>query len=124
MLCKVSVGPASMIAPAATSFSTQAFAEQTSQPHPDPPVQIAERGAIAMFEVFKPASQPWRQVVDDLRQALSRGPFRLCSDRVLELLEALRPRESASPLEPVAQKVEDVFRRIDDLGFLRMQFQV
>ena len=40
MLGKEGVRPALMISPAATSFLAQAFAEDASQPHPDPPVQV------------------------------------------------------------------------------------
>src|SRR4029077_6203922 len=99
MLCKESVGPTLMIAPAATSFSAQAFAEETSQPHPYPLVQNVKREAMAVFEILKPASQPGREVVDDLRQAFPRGPFRLLSDCVFELLHALGSRVALPPHE-------------------------
>ena len=57
MLGKEGVGPAMMIAPPATSLLAQAFPEDASQPHPNPPVQGAERVAMAVLEVLKPAPQ-------------------------------------------------------------------
>ena len=46
-----------MIAPPAASLLAQPFPEDASQPHPDPLVQAAERVIMAVFEVFKPATQ-------------------------------------------------------------------
>ena len=58
MLRKELIGPTLMIATPATSLLALAFAEKASQPHPYPSVEVAERGAVAVFEVFKPAPQP------------------------------------------------------------------
>src|SRR5437588_8786542 len=109
MICKEFIGPTLMIAAPATSRLTQAFAEEASQPHSDPPVQHVKREAMAVFEICIPASQPGREVVDDLRQAFPRGPFRLLSDCVFEFLHALGPWVALPPYEPIAQKIKGVF---------------
>ena len=119
MLCKEFVWPTLMIAAPATSCLAQAFAEEASQPHPYPPVQEVKREAMAVFEILKPTSQPGREVVDDLRQAFSRGPFRLLSDCVFELLHALGSRVALPPYEPIAQKIKGLVRRVNDLSLLR-----
>src|SRR5436190_23876497 len=113
MICKEFVGPTLMIAAPTTSRFAQAFPQEASQPHPDPPVQHVKREAMAVLEILKPASQPGREVVDDLRQAFSRGPFRLFSDCVFELLHALGSRVALPPYEPIAQKIKGLFRRVN-----------
>ena len=57
LLGKEGIRPALMIAPTSTSFLAPAFSEDASQPHPNPPVQVAERVRVAVLEVFKPAPQ-------------------------------------------------------------------
>ena len=49
--------PEMMIDPATTTFLALAFLKNASQPHPNPPVQVAERFPVAVFEVLKPAPQ-------------------------------------------------------------------
>jgi hypothetical protein len=94
-----------------------------SQPHPNPSVQVTERRLAAVLEVLKPAPQRRREVVDDLRQALPGCPLCLCSDRVFDLLHALGSWEACAAREPIAQEIKGIFRRIHNLGLLRMQFQ-
>src|SRR5208283_4540828 len=83
---KVRIRPALMIRAAAPPPLFLPFPEYASQPTPNPTIQLGERRFIAVFEVFKPASQRRIQRPDDRRKALPVGSLRLRSDRVLELL--------------------------------------
>ena len=97
VLGKEGVWPALMICPAATSLPAQAFAEDASQPHPDPAVQGRN---VVVWLCLKYSNQP-RSV--GLRSAmiagrlLPGGPLRLRADRVLELLQALGVAGSVAP---------------------------
>ena len=55
VLGKEGVRPAVMIAPTATSLPAQAFSEDASQPHPNPPVQARER---VLWLCLKYSNQP------------------------------------------------------------------
>src|SRR5271157_5221735 len=84
--CKEFVGPTLIITPSATSLLAQAFAEDATQPHPNPPVQVVEHVVAAMFEVLKPAAQPRVDRRDDHLQALPRAPALLVSARLCSSL--------------------------------------
>jgi len=105
LLGKERIRPALMIAPTAPSLPAPALAEEAAKPHPNPAVQVGERGPVAVFEIFEPAPECGGEADDDRLQALPRSPFRLGSDRVLEFLHALGSRVASPPLEPIAQKV-------------------
>src|SRR5271156_7184464 len=66
---KVGISPALMIRSSATTFPALPFAEDASQPHPYPAVQIRERRLVAVFEILKPTTQCRIQRPDDRPKA-------------------------------------------------------
>ena len=100
------VGPTVMVGSTAVSLQAETSTEDASHPHPYPSVQSGKRPLAAVFEVFKPAAERRRERRDDLGEAVAGGPFRLCPDRVLELVQTLRSRAADAVLESVAQEVK------------------
>src|SRR5258708_23709621 len=89
------VGPALMVGSPTAPTQAVAFTEEAAKPHPYPPVQIRERRFVAVFEVFKPASERRRERHDRPGEAVAGFPWCLRADRVLELVQALGPRVAA-----------------------------
>ena len=124
LLGKESIGPALMVESSSPSFATLAAAQEATQPHPYPAVQVGERRAMTVSEVPKPASQGPVQVRDDSWQALSLGAPCLGSDRVFELLQALRTWPAIAALKVIAQEVKAAWLPgVDDTRLRRMQPQ-
>src|SRR5919198_5515710 len=121
---KVSIGPALMVCSSSPSAQLETFAENTAQPHSHPFVLRLERGLVAMFEIFKPASQ---RAVHILNSNLQGAPVRapgFPANGVPQLLNALGARPSIAPLKVIAQKVEATSDgRIHEASLLRMQGQ-
>src|SRR5882724_2836853 len=100
------------------------LAEDTTQPHAHPAVLLAERGVMAMLEIFKPAAQRAVHIFDDDQQGMPIGPPCLAPDGVPQFLDALLPRPSVAALKMIAKKVETTaYRRVYDSSLLRMQAQ-
>ena len=91
-------------------------AQQASQPAAYPSVEGAERRAVAVLEVGEPAPQHRVEAVDDRPQALPRGPSGLGSNAVLELRQALVARPAPAALEAIAQEVEALRPRVDQIA--------
>src|SRR5947209_20384709 len=108
------VTPAVMVFPTTPAGQPHPLAEDAPQAHPDPPAQGRERPLVAVLEVPKPAAKCRGERRDDRRKALARGPLRLRSDRLLELLQALRSGAAGAVLEPVAQEVKGFETGVDD----------
>ena len=123
-LCgKEGVGPALMVRSSATSALSLPSPEDAAKPHPGPAVQRREGGRVALFEVFKPASQRRVQRRYDRLKTFPGVALRLGSDCVLELLQALVSREEFIPVETISQEVKAFGRRVHDSRLGRMQSQ-
>src|SRR3989304_5983265 len=57
LLGKVGIRPAVMVRSSSSSTASLSFAEDTPQTHTDPAVECGEGAAVAVLEVFKPATQ-------------------------------------------------------------------
>src|SRR5215469_11575649 len=123
LLGKESGGPALMVESSSPSLAFLA-AQDAPQPHPDPAVQVGERSAMTVLEVPQPAAQGPVQVRDDGRQTLSLGAPRLGTDRLFELLQALRAWPAIAALKGIAQKVKAArLRSVEDTRLRRVQSQ-
>src|SRR5512137_2586661 len=58
-LVKIGIRPALMVTPSGSALLSLMLAQDASQAFANPTVQFAERRGLAVFEVFKPASQQW-----------------------------------------------------------------
>ena len=103
-----------MVEAVAASSAADSFAEDAAQAHAHPAVQVGERRAPTVFEVFKPAAQRAVHVRDDRLQALAVGPFCLPANGVLELRQALLPRKAAMLEEAITKELEALSVHVDD----------
>src|SRR5215469_7172424 len=123
LLGKESGGPALMVESSSPSLAFLA-AQDAPQPHPDPAVQVGERSAMTVWEVPQPAAQGPVPVRDDGRQTLSLGAPRLGTDRLFELLQALRAWPAIAALKGIAQKVKAArLPSVEDTRLRRVQSQ-
>src|SRR6185436_14598677 len=67
-------------------------------------------------EIFKPASQCEVHIGDDHFQAVALGSFRLASNRILELHQALLPWEAAMFDESISQEFKSFGFYMHDFG--------
>ncbi len=120
---KVRIGPALMIGASPTPAASVTFAQDATQSHPYPTVQIRERGLQTVLEIPKPASQDTVDVRDNTGQAMAVGAVRLRSHGVPQLIQTLLPRPvvdaTLGPREVIAQEVESSgFALVHDARFL------
>ena len=102
LFSKEGIRPAMMVRAARPAAAVLPSAEDVPQTPAQPAVQIAEGRGMAMFEVFKPASQRAVDVVDDLAQAVPVVTVGLGSDGRFEFRQALPPREASMLHEVIA----------------------
>ena len=122
---KEGIGPALMIASSTAATAAQAATKDTSNTHPYPSVHLAERFAVAMFEVFKPASDTTIDFPYDRIEALAVGAFGLRPYRFLELLEALVARPSVASLEVIPKEVKTAtLRGVNDMRLVGVKRQL
>ena len=69
MFREVGVGPAMMIGAASTATKTPSLAQDRSQPHTDPAIDVAKGGVMSVLEVFVPATQLRVYPSDNLPEA-------------------------------------------------------
>ena len=94
------VGPALMVGASTTAFLSHPLAEKAPQSHANPAVEPLERPLMAVLEVCKPATKRRVERGDDREKAVAGATRRLATNRVLELLKALRPGSARAVLEP------------------------
>src|SRR4051812_11868361 len=99
LLGKEGVRPAKAVRTATYPAKAKSSAQDAPKASANPAIQWLERPAMAVLEVFEPATQRSIHVGDDRLQAVPGSPSRLRSDRVLELLQALGARAASAPLE-------------------------
>src|SRR5206468_12992473 len=113
-----------MIPPPAAPLLALAFAQDATQPHPEPLVQAGKRRPVAVLEVLQPAHQRLIDIRDDRLEALAVRAPGLGSDRVFQLLEALPTRPAIAALEVVAQEVGSTgLGGINDPSLFRVERQ-
>src|SRR5437660_8641854 len=112
---EVQVRPTLMVRAAASTLPARTLAQDTAQAAADPAVQVREHVPVTMPKEPKPSLQRRVQLPDDPRQAVAVGAACLCSDAVLQLGQALLPRQSKIATERVAQKVETLRPCVHDL---------
>ena len=122
-LREVGIAITLMIRTVAATAATGAFAQNTSQTHPDPTVQTRKRRPPTVFEILKPAANRPVYVHDDRLHALAIRPFRLAPDRVPEFRQTLLSREPTMLDETVTKEFEALFVHMDDFRLGRMQRQ-
>ena len=106
MFDEVSIGPSLMIGPAGTPRSLVPFAQDTSQPLPDPLIQRFERCPVAVFEISKPAGERAIDVLDDVFHSAGSKPWSLVAQGFFELVQALLSRPSIALFKMISEKVE------------------
>src|SRR6266481_5572402 len=123
VLGKEGVGPALTIRSPHDASHPPMGTQHTAQAAAYPAVERGERRAVAVLEVDEPAPQPRIEVVDDRPQASARGPTRLGTDGILELLQALVARPVTAVGEAVAQELKALRPRVDQvcLGWVQGQ---
>ena len=106
MCGKECIGPALMIPTSAMATSAHASSENTAQSHSYPSVKAGERGPVAVFEVFKPASRGSVDVSDDRFQAIAVATLRFGPYRIFEFPAALLAWPAIASLEVITEKVK------------------
>src|ERR1700757_37951 len=110
--------------PAASPLDSVPRAEDGAEAAPSPAVQIAERGGVAVLEVFKPAPENPIHFPDDLVHAPGPQAPGLGPDRLFEFVQALLARPSVAALEVVTQKIKAALLcGVDNARLGRMQDQ-
>ena len=117
------IRPELVIFPSTSTAFPMPTSQNRAQAASQPTVQSAEDPWAAVLEIFKPADQCAIHIDNDRLEALTRIPFRLRPQRVLEFLLTLLTRPMAMVAKVIAQKIKAFRADVNDLRFRRMQGQ-